>query len=68
MVALLQLVAFGGGDFATLPTTRASETFAIAKTRDIKAKTTTGKAEAKHFEHCPVCGQDFDMRDLGVPK
>lgn len=20
---------------------------------------------AKHFEHCPVCGQDFDKRDLG---
>lgn len=23
------------------------------------------KPEAEHFQHCPVCGQDFDMRDLG---
>ncbi|RWN90609.1 hypothetical protein [Mesorhizobium sp.] len=23
------------------------------------------KPEAEHFEHCPICGQDFDMRDLG---
>ncbi|TIM24101.1 MAG: hypothetical protein E5Y61_28220 [Mesorhizobium sp.] len=23
------------------------------------------KPEAEHFEHCPVCGQDFDKRDLG---
>ncbi|RWQ32780.1 MAG: hypothetical protein EOS21_30875 [Mesorhizobium sp.] len=23
------------------------------------------KPEAQHFEHCPICGQDFDMRDLG---
>ncbi|WP_287196657.1 hypothetical protein [Mesorhizobium sp.] len=22
------------------------------------------KPEAEHFEHCPICGQDFDMRDL----
>ncbi|WP_287140104.1 hypothetical protein [Mesorhizobium sp.] len=23
------------------------------------------KPAAEHFEHCPICGQDFDMRDLG---
>jgi hypothetical protein len=23
------------------------------------------KPAEQHFEQCPICGQDFDMRDLG---